>query len=363
MRIALDGACFTARLTGVGRYFQGLLRKLVPLDPALEYTLFLKDEDEPGLGFPNLHVIRLPRPGSYARWQNFLLRPAVDRGGFDFFWSPNYSLPLLLKTPALLTVHDVSWLALPGDYSLANRLYRHFVIGRSCRQARVVFADSDFTRKEMIGHMALSGQKVTRIHLGIEDRFRRCNEGETEAFKVQLGFAGRRILGFLGSFFRRRHVADIIAAMEIVRRVHPDTALLLVGENHAVSPARLAADPSWFLWRRRLPEKELNAFYSALSLFLYPSEYEGFGFPPLEALSCGTPTLLMRGSSLSELYHDLAFFVDRADPVSIAQAIDGALRDEAKKKERLLRRWQERKSYFSWSRAAGECLAAIRKTS
>lgn len=361
MRIALDGACFSPRQTGVGRYFQGLLRELLPLDPAIEYTLFLKEETDPGLDFPNLRFVPLLRPGSYALWQNLVLRPAVKRGGFDLFWSPNYSLPFRLGTPALLTVHDVSWLALPGEYPALNRLYRRVATGRGCRRARVVFADSEFTRREMIERMGLPGETIRCVHLGIEEGFRRCGADEVEAFKARHGLAGRRIVGFLGSFFRRRHVPDLIAAMEIVRRCHPDAALMLVGENHAVPPGRLAGDTPGLTWRERLAEDELNAFYSSLALFLYPSEYEGFGLPPMEALQCGTPSLLLRGSSLSELYHDLALFVDRADPVSLAEAIGGFFRDEAGAKARLLGRWQERRSYFSWRRAAGECLAAIRE--
>ncbi len=361
MRIALDGSCFSPCQTGVGRYFQGLLRELLPLDAGSEYTVFLKEEADPGLDFPNLRVVPLPRRGSYALWQNLVLRPAVRRGGFDLFWSPNYSLPFLLGTPSLLTVHDVSWLALPGEYPTLNRLYRRVASGRGCRRARIVFADSEFTRREMIERMGLPGEKVRCVHLGIVEGFRRCAAEEAEAFKARHGLAGRRLVGFLGSFFRRRHVPDLIAAMEIVRRCHPDAALMLVGQNHAVPPGRIAGGTPGLVWRERLAEGELNAFYSSLSLFLYPSEYEGFGLPPMEALQCGTPSLLLRGSSLSELYHDLALFVDRADPVSLAEAIGGFFRDEAGTRARLLGRWPERKGYFSWRRVAGECLAAIRE--
>jgi hypothetical protein len=107
MRFALDGASISPLMTGVGRYFHGLLEELVPLDPSIAYTLFLKNEADAGLDFPNLSIRTLKREGSYFLWQNTLLANAVSHGGFDLFWSPNYTLPLFLPTPSIVTVHDV----------------------------------------------------------------------------------------------------------------------------------------------------------------------------------------------------------------------------------------------------------------
>jgi glycosyltransferase involved in cell wall biosynthesis len=361
MKIALDGAGISPRLTGVGRYFQGLLQELIPLDADIEYTIFLKDAADPGLSFPNLRTLVLPRPGSYFLWQNTLLRKAVLRGGFDLFWSPNYSLPFFLPLPSILTVHDVSWKSLPGDYSLADRLYKNFANGRSVKKAKAVFTDSDFSKAEIVRRMAVPEHKVKRIHLGIAGGFRRAADGEIAAFKGRHGISGKRIIGFLGSFFKRRHVAEIIAAFGMVRLTHPDLVLLLVGENYD-SPAleNKVAMPG-IVWLPRLPESEINPFYSSLSLFLYISEYEGFGLPPMEALNCGTASLLLRRSSLAEIYPDLALFVDRPDPTLIAEAISGFLQKEEETRRRLLRCWRDRKPYFSWKRAAEEYLREIRQ--
>jgi len=359
MRIALDGACLSSGMTGVGRYFQSLLGELIPLDAANEYTLFLKEDFATRLAFPNLQTRVLARPGSYLLWQNTLLRKAVLRGGFDLFWSANYTLPFFLPTPSLLTVHDISWKALPDNYSPLNRLYRNFAGAHSFKRARVIFTDSDFSRDEIIKRTAVPADKVKRIHLGIDERFHRATESEIKAWKAGHGHAGKRLIGFLGNFFKRRHVPEIIATQEILRKQHPDTVLLLIGENHAVPENTLKKNKSDFLWLRRLPENELNAFYSSLSLFLYISEYEGFGLPPMEALNCGTVSLLLRRSSLAELYGDLALFVDRPDPELIAAAISGFLQQEEKAKRQLLNRWQVRKPYFSWKRAAEEYLREI----
>jgi glycosyltransferase involved in cell wall biosynthesis len=233
-------------------------------------------------------------------------------------------------------------------------LYRDFAGARSFKKAKVIFTDSDFSKAEIIKRTSVPADKVKRIHLGIDERFRRVAASEIKAWKAGHGLAGKRLIGFLGNFFKRRHVPEIIAAQEILRKRHPDTVLLLIGENHAVPENTLKKNKSDFLWLRRLPENELNAFYSSLCLFLYISEYEGFGLPPMEALNCGTVSLLLRRSSLAELYGDTALFLERPDPELIAAAISGFLQQEEEARRQLLDRWQVRKPYFSWKRAAEE---------
>jgi len=361
VRIGLDGACLSPRPTGVGRYFQGLLRELIPLDPELEYTLFMKGEADPGLRFPNLRTVTLEGGGSYFIWQNTRLRRALRNGEFDRFWSPNYSLPLCLSTPSILTVHDISWRSLPGDYSWAQRWYKNVTAGRGIRRAGIIFTDSDFSRDEIVRHARVAAGKVKRVHLGIDEKFQRAGDDEIAGFKARHGVPGQRLIGFLGSFFKRRHVPEMIAAMEIARRRAPDLVLVLVGENYSVPPALLLSGRPGVLWLERIAEPELNAFYSSLSLFLYPSDYEGFGLPPMEALNCGTPSLLLPRGSLAEVYEGLALFIDRPDPALIAEAIAGYLQREEETRQRLLDRWRERKPYFSWKRAAAECLGEIRQ--
>ena len=331
------------------------------MDASNEYTLFLKEDFATHFDFPNLRIKLLNKQGSYFVWQNTLLRKAVASGGFDLFWSPNYTLPFFLPTPSILTVHDISWKALPNNYSPANRMYRSFASSHGFKKAKVIFTDSDFSKAEIIRCMAVPEDKVKRIHLGIAENFRRAGDSEIADFKARYGLGGKRLIGFLGSFFKRRHIPEIISAFKIVHKQYPDMVLLLVGDSYDSSiPENELKDPH-ILWLQRLPENEINAFYSSLSLFLYISEYEGFGLPPLEALNCGTVSLLLRRSSLAELYGDIALFVDWPDPGLIAEAISGFLQQEEEVKRQLLNHWQSRKPYFSWKRAAEEYLREIRK--
>ncbi len=360
MRIGLDGACLSPPLTGVGRYFHGLLSELITLAPEISFILFMKGQDDPGLSFANLRIVKLDGRGGTFYWQNTRLRRAALGAGLDRFWSPNYSLPLLPPATSILTVHDISWRSLPADYPAHVRLYKNITTGRSLRAAALIFTDSDFSRAEIARHAPAATAKLKRVHLGIDDRFRRAADIEIAAFRERYGLGERKIVGFLGSFFGRRHVPELIAALEIARRHDPGLVLVLVGQNYSVPPRLLIGNPSRVVWLPRLPEEEINAFYSALSLFVYLSDYEGFGLPPMEALNCGTPSLLLPRGSLPEIYDGLALFVDRPEPGLVADAIIAFLGREQETRQSLLARWRGRRPYFSWRRAAGECLSAIR---
>jgi glycosyltransferase involved in cell wall biosynthesis len=132
-----------------------------------------------------------------------------------------------------------------------------------------------------------------------------------------------------------------------------------VGRNFAGSELTAMLRREGITWLQWLPEEELNLFYSALDLFVYISSYEGFGFPPLEALACGTASLLLPSSSLREMYQDLAIFVDSPETGRVAAAIGRFLEDQAAVTERISSRWQERKDYFSWPRVAADYLKTL----
>ena len=283
-----------------------------------------------------------------------MLRKSIIHGGFELFWSPNYTIPFFLPTRSLVTVHDISWKSLPGDYSSVNRLYRDITSRHSLRKAEIIFTDSDFSKGEIVRNAFVPENKIRRIHLGVDDHFRRASQGDIDQFKARYGLAGKRLIGFLGTIFKRRHLFETITAFQSLHKQYPDTLLLLVGENHDSRTLMEKTKNPDIIWLPRLPESEINAFYSSLSLFLYLSEYEGFGLPPLEAIHCGTVSLLLRRSSLAELYDGIALFVDRPDPPIIAEAISDFLKREALIREPIFSRWQTRKAYFSWKRAAEE---------
>jgi glycosyltransferase involved in cell wall biosynthesis len=252
MNVALDGAGISPQMTGVGRYFHRLLEELIPLDPTIQYTLFLKNRFAVGFDFPNLRTTVLEKEGSYFFWQNTILRKAIERGAYDFFWSPNYTIPYFLSTRSWVTIHDMSWKSLPQDYSTMERLYKNITSRHSLKKTEIIFTDSDFSKEEIRRYAAVSGEKIRRIHLGVDDHFHPAAPDEVAGFRARYDLSGKRLIGFLGSFFKRRHVGEVIDAFEILRERHPETILLLVGENHDTRALAQKTKSPNIRWLRRL---------------------------------------------------------------------------------------------------------------
>jgi glycosyltransferase involved in cell wall biosynthesis len=215
-------------------------------------------------------------------------------------------------------------------------------------------------RTDLIRYYRVPAEKIQAIPLAIESSFRRVANAEIDVFKQRYHLHGKKIIGFLGSIFGRRHIRELIAAFGRLREKH-DLALIIVGKNFAGREMTDWLNQKGIIWLEWLPEEQLNSFYSTLDLFVYISSYEGFGFPPLEALACGTVSLLLPSSSLQEMYQDLAIFVDSPEPEQLALAIDLFLDNQTINIKRISASWQKRKNFFSWSRVAADYLKTIFK--
>jgi glycosyltransferase involved in cell wall biosynthesis len=161
--------------------------------------------------------------------------------------------------------------------------------------------------------------------------------------------------------FKRRHIPALIQAVARLREEIPGVRLYLVGRNCGALSPREAADlagVAWIRWEDALPEEELPLYYSSLDVFAYLSEYEGFGFPPLEALACGTPAVVMNRTALGEIFNGLAVMVESPEKEEVRAALRTALLDEGTR-ARLGSEFARRKSEFSWSRAAAAVAALL----
>jgi glycosyltransferase involved in cell wall biosynthesis len=358
MRIAVDGYDLTRQPTGVGRFLRNLLPPLLAMDRENSYHLFLREDARLAAGPGRLETTVIPGTGGYTRWQNLDLGRQLARGRFDLLFAPNGQLPFLFRGRSVLVVHDVSWKAIPGDFSRRERTAKDLKCRWSLNRAARVCTPAEFTRKELVERYRVPADKIQAIPLAIEPGFDRANAAQIAAFKDEHGLQGKKVIGFLGSIFGRRHVRELVMACDRLRENH-ELALVIVGRNAAGAGMAGWLRRQGVVWIDWLPEQRLNAFYSALDLFVYISEYEGFGFPPLEALACGTVSLLLPTSSLWEMYRQLALFVETAAPDAVAGAIQGFLADQDAVTRRTLSAWEERKNYFSWERVASAYLRTM----
>jgi len=350
MKIALDGYELGKSAKGVGRVIGNLLVPLPDLLPEDDFLIFTKeDAGTPSHARAKEHI--LPGRGGYLRWQNGPLRRALKRAEPGLLVASNYVLPLSCPWKSILLAHDISVIAHPEWYPRRYALTRRYLIRRSLQKAGLV------------RFFNLDRNKIRLISYGVEDKFRRVPEEEVKRWRERQGLAGRKVVGFLGSIFKRRHIPELIRAMDGLRREFPEAVLYLVGEDFGVLGGRNEsplAGREWIRWERSLPEEELPFFYSSLDVFAYLSEYEGFGFPPLESLACGTPPVLLDRSSLAEVFNGLAVMAGAPDENDIANALRVAL-VESEKRAAILAEFERRRAQFSWARSARELARLIQE--
>jgi len=353
LRIAIDGFELDGNFTGVGRYLKNLLNAILRTDKENSYTLFKKNNNDP-FKKNNLKVISLPSSLSYARWQNGKLIKALNGENFDLFFSPNHTIPLFYKGRSFMTVHDVSWKGVPKDFSLKEKFSRGLRTNISLRKCEKIFTVSEYSKKETIRFYKTPPEKIVPILSGIEDDFQRVSQKRINEFREKYGLSNGFSIGFLGSMFKRRHIPDLIKAFFILKGEFK-IKLFLVG-NIFDNKVKKFLKEKEIIHIDRINEEEIKSFYSSMDIFAYLSEYEGFGFPPLESLMCGTIPLLLRSSSLEEVFKDIAVFIQNPSPETIAKNISEIILKKEYFNDKIFGKFNERKNYFSWDRVAKEYL-------
>ncbi|MEN8153018.1 MAG: glycosyltransferase family 1 protein [Acidobacteriota bacterium] len=360
MKIAVDASQLNSTYTGVGRYLYNLLKKLAPLDYDIKYTLLLSSDAEFDLDFKNIEKIILKTDRGNLYWQNFILNKELKNGNYDFLWSPNYYSPLFYRGRSILSVHDVSWKALPDNYSFPNRMIREILSRYSLKKASIVFTLSEFSKSEIIKYYGTDPSIIDVVHLAIDDSFKRSQDQTVQKFRKKYGITEGPVIGFLGSIFKRRNIDILIKSYQFLKNSYPELKLMLVGENFDTNVEPLLRNDPSIIWKKRISENEIKDFYSGIDLFVYISEYEGFGLPPLEALKCGTIPLLLRKTSLKEIFSDIALFIDDADPDKLSEKINEFLKDRNNISNNILGKFKTRENYFSWERVAEDYVKKLK---
>jgi glycosyltransferase involved in cell wall biosynthesis len=316
-----------------------------------------------GLG-DGLSVTIRPVGGRRVRgllWQQILLPRAARADGLDVFFAPAYSGPLSLGIPSVLTVHDLSFEALPQDFALVDGMRRRLLSRLSLRASRRVLAVSDFTRREILSrHGDLAGRVEVVLH-GADDDLPPAPDRD-EA-RRSLGVTGPMLLS-VGSILNRRRLPSLLAAAARLRRSLPDLWLEVAGENRThprldidAIVARLDLEGT-VRHSGFVSERELALRYAAADAVVYLSEYEGFGLPVLEGLRRGLPVLTSSRPATGEIFAAAALTVDPADPPGIAEAARRLVVD-ARLRARLIEEGRRLSARLTWTAAAEKTRRAL----
>ena len=353
MRIGIDAREVCGKPTGVGRHLSGLLRAWSADAAVSRHTFILYAHEPIDTPMRNAELRVIPGlPGT--AWEQLALPKAARRDDLDVFFAPGYTAPLLLDTPTVVLVHDISFTAHPEWFRWKEGVRRRWLTRWSSEQAALVLAVSESARREILSHFGLPAHRVRCIYPGVVSlgpQRVRAKEGDAMVL-------------FVGSIFNRRHLPDLIQAFKPIARTHAAARLEIVGDNRThpyedlAAAAGRAGIASQVSIRPYVFDAELAELYGQARAFALLSEYEGFGHPPLEALGSGVPSVLLDTDVAREVCGDAAVYVSKGDIAATTQALHDLLFDETVR-QRVLDAAPAVLARYSWTRAAAQTLAAI----
>jgi glycosyltransferase involved in cell wall biosynthesis len=368
MKIAIDVRKW--RDYGIGTYVRNLVRHLARLDRETTYLLFCNAADEAKLrDLAENFVPVVESSAGYGVREHLSLPIKLKRLGAELLHSPHYVRPLLCTIPTVVTIHDCIHLLFP-QY-LPNRMafrYARFVMGSAIRNSAIVFTVSEASRADILRfYPATDPAKVHVVPNAIDAQLLE-DPGEAERARVRERYQIRgRFVMFAGNVKPHKNLERLIRAFALVRgqEGNEDLRLVLIGDDVSrYASLRRTADEAGVRQDVRffgfVPHETLAALYRMATVFAFPSLYEGFGLPPLEAMACGTPVVTSRISSLPEVVGDGALLVDPYSEQEIAHAIARLLDDEDLRR-RLVERGLERAASFSWERSVRQIHAGYLK--
>jgi len=347
---------------GIGTYIAGLLGGLRKTHPDDEWIALVEPRDERGEASDTGDTVRrVPvRAGKYGLAEHVVIPGAARRAGAELLHSPHYTLALGWSGPSVVTIHDLIHVRFPQFHPRGAALYARVVAGLAVRRARVVIADSEATRRDVIELLGAPEAKVRVVHLGVPRGILRHEAIPTERVREDLQLPQGYVL-YVGARKRHKNLELLLRAWAAMKPSERPPLVLSGPRWTSDDPLRLLAytlgvkEDIHFI-DRDLDDWVLGLVYRGASLLVQPSLAEGFGLPPLEAMACGTPVLSSDAGSLPEVLGDAAEFLPPRDPEAWAAAVLLLLSDEAKRAE-MAERGFKRAAQFTWERTAAATYA------
>ena len=369
MTITVDVSAAVHRRAGLGRYAESLTRALLPLIPN-ELALFYNAERgvQPLAGLEHLPTDTISlgyKPWRMLVWAGQLTHAPFNRltPGATLFHATEHLLMPLQGIPTVLTIHDLIFRRLPEHHKRLNRWYLNATLPLYCRRATHIIVVSEATRRDLVAAYDLPPEKLTVIQEAADPRFRPQSPERCAAVRAHYKLPGDFLL-YVGTIEPRKNLTRLLHAWEPLYRAGEAPPLVIVGRRGWLSGdfyAALEASPARdaVIFTGYVADADLPALYAAATAFVFPSLYEGFGLPPLEALAVGTPVSCSNTSSLPEVVGDAALTFDPTTEEDIANALR-RITGDAELRADLRERGLQRAAQFSWERAARETLAVYR---
>lgn len=365
-RIGIDGTPLLGERSGVGNYTGRLLAALLKMTPRWEYLLF-SNRPLNGLETELQGATQVKRYFQRSRWlwMQTVLPGSIRRSRADLCHFTNALAPLWQPAPFVLTIHDASLYVYGHYHPRARHLTMRMTLPIVARRASAIITVSQHSRDELVRILGLPGEKVHVVYEAAAQCFRPVKEARALSHLRHKYGLPEEFLLFVGTLEPRKNLIRLARAVGRIRRQGLAHKVVLVGPmgwmmegfEREVEALGLQND---ILYLGYVSGEDLPGIYSLATAFVFPSLYEGFGLPPLEAMACGTPVLTSDRSSLAEVCGEAALLVNPNSEEAIAEGLNLLLRDEALQHE-LSRRGLQHVKRYSWERAAQETAKVYRR--
>jgi glycosyltransferase involved in cell wall biosynthesis len=374
MKIGFDARCLEEeKISGVGEYALELLKNILEMDRENKYPIFsnsFKQKKHSHLSwlknFSNAELKKFSFPNKILNlffW--YLHWPKIDKmiGGADIFFAPNINfLPTSEECRFVATFHDLSFERFPGFFQLKTRLWHNFFVNprKIAKNAKKIIAVSESTKKDLEEIYQISPENIDVVRHGIRDNFRVIDRNDPKliAIRKKYGLPHKFIL-YLGNIEPRKNIPSIIGAHMLLISRDPKFEkykLVLAGN---ISPlCRKLMEEENIVSCGYIENEDRPFVYNLASLFVYPSFFEGFGLPVLEAMACGTPVIASNNSSIPEVTESAAILIDPKRSAEITEAVSSILTDE-KLYDKMRERGLVQARKFSWKKTAKKTLKIL----
>lgn len=377
-RIGIDARLYGPSGKGLGRYIQEITDRVVSLDKDNQYIIFLSPHS---VGDCQINQENVEKVVMTERWYTLAEQLAwpklIRRHRLDLLHVPHFNAPLICPCRLVITIHDLILTKFPSRrastlspivYWLKNLAYR-LVISRAVKQAKVILTVSEFTKRDIIEQLAVPASKIVVTYNGVADFSQRRADKKLADKQVLLSYNIKQpYLLYVGNAYPHKNLEWLIRLFKIWSVNHQDFSLVLVG-GHDYFYQRLAKLVA-SLWSGQtkapvilpgfVPDEQLAVLYRSAALYIFPSRYEGFGLPALEAMSYGCPVVSSNSSCLPEIFGQAAVYFADNQMDSAIMAIDQLLNNPSQRQQIVQRGFEQIKLY-SWATCAEQTLAIYRQ--
>jgi glycosyltransferase involved in cell wall biosynthesis len=363
VKIAIDARMIKpGSMHGIARYVFHLLNELKKLGSNHKFYI-LVNEDTPikCMDWPDFMQL-IPLKSEWISFREQWEIPRILKSvGADLFHAPSFVAPYMVPCEMIMTIHDLNHMVLPQFYTPFHQFYYQVIVRSSIKRSKFVLTVSHFSKQEIIRTLGLSPEKVFVTYNGVSPSY--CPVGETETLDYVRDIYGLpdRFILCVSNNKPHKNVHQLVRAfcfanidIPLVLACPVDYSLIKIAENYGKKHL--------LYFSKFIAEEHLPAIYSMTDLFVYPSTYEGFGLPPLEALACGAPVVVARSSSLPEVVGDNAIFANPYDFKSIASALELGIND-TELRNALAKKGVEHAKKFSWHEMTRQTILIYEKCS